>query len=102
MSTILITGAAAGLGLAISQALITAGHEVIPFDIKHGQDVRNPAMTWGDIPPDADVLINCAGVNVTGWLENVTENDWDYVMDVNAKGIYKMTRWMLPVLARNQ
>src|SRR5690606_9658407 len=57
---------------------------------------------WGDIPPDADVLINCAGVNITGWLENVLEQDWDHVMDVNAKGIYKMTRWMLPALARNQ
>lgn len=97
MSTILITGAASGLGLAMSEVLTANGHDIIPFDIEHGMDVRDPRGTWG-LAPDMDVLINCAGVNITSWLETVTEADWDAVMDINAKGIFKMTQWALPRL----
>lgn len=92
MSKILITGSAHGLGLDLSVALAAAGHEIIHFDKEFGNDVRDPAGSFGPCP-DIDVLINCAGVNITGWLENVLESEWDVVMDVNAKGIFKMTQW---------
>jgi NAD(P)-dependent dehydrogenase (short-subunit alcohol dehydrogenase family) len=103
MSTIMITGSAAGLGNAIATALTRAGHTVIDFDKKLGNDVCKPATTWGAAPPPGlDVLINCAGVNKINWLQNVTEDDWDAVMDTNAKGIFKMTQWALPELIKNQ
>lgn len=94
MSRILVTGASAGLGLAICNALEAAGHTVLRYDEKTGQDVRNPQ---GVCPP-INVLINCAGINKTGWLEGFPEATWDEVMDVNAKGIFKMTQWALPAL----
>lgn len=97
MSKILVTGSGAGLGRAIAAALFEQGHHVIHFDRKRGHDVRDPAGTFGDAP-ELDVLVNCAGVNITGWLEAFEESDWDAVMDVNAKGIYKMTQWALPRL----
>lgn len=99
MSKILVTGGGAGLGKAIVNALQRDGHEVIVFDRKHGADVRRPA---GPVPERLDVLINCAGVNITGWLENFSEAQWDQVMDVNAKGIFKMTQWALPELAKTR
>lgn len=99
MSRILVTGAGAGLGLAIGQALQAAGHAVMAFDIKAGQDVRDPL---GLPPDDLDVLINCAGINKTGWLGQFPEATWDEVMDVNAKGIFKMTQWALPALIRTR
>lgn len=101
MSTVLITGAASGLGDAIAYALSGTGHKVIPFDIAYGQDIRKPESTYNDgscEPPDMDVLINCAGINVTGWLERFDEADWDNVLDVNAKGIFKMSQWAYPKL----
>lgn len=105
-SVVMVTGAAAGLGLAITEALVDAGHVVITFDQKLGHDVRNPQGTYteygknhGEPPDRVDVLINCAGINRTGWLENLAEHVWDDVMDVNAKGIFKMTQWLLPTLA---
>lgn len=102
MSKILVTGSGAGLGAAIYSALELDGHDVIAFDRKIGHDVRDPQGTFGPVPHDLDALVNCAGVNITGWLAGFSEAQWDLVMDVNAKGIYKMSQWALPSLARSQ
>ena len=99
MATIVVTGACSGLGLEISRALEKDGHEIIPFDIKMGDDVRTADVSAID---RCDVLINNAGVNLINWLEKVTDDDWDKVMDVNAKGIFKMTQALLPKLIESK
>lgn len=93
----LITGSGAGLGAEIALALTGRGIDVTPFDRKLGHDVRDPQATFGDCPPITG-LINCAGVNITGWLGEFTEASWDEVMDINAKGIFMMSRWAYPRL----
>lgn len=97
MSKIMVTGGGAGLGAAIVKELLGYGHEVVIYDRKYGHDVRKP-REQDPAPKELDVLINCAGVNITGWLEGFSEAQWDMVMDVNAKGIFKMTQWALPAL----
>lgn len=100
MSTILVTGSGAGLGKAIADALRGDGHEVFDYDRKLGDDVRNPPEHFR--LEALDVLINCAGINKTAWLESLPEDQWDEVMGINAKGIFKMTQWALPALIRSQ
>jgi len=103
MSKILITGSASGLGKAICNALLKDGqHELFAFDIRGACDVKAPYETYGPPPSRLDILINCAGVNITGWLEDFSESDWDRVMDVNAKGIFKMSQWALPELKKTR
>jgi NAD(P)-dependent dehydrogenase (short-subunit alcohol dehydrogenase family) len=102
MSTILVTGGGAGLGAAVVEALRRDNHDVIVFDRKRGHDVRSPKATFGEPPVGLQAIVNCAGVNITNWLENVTDRDWDEVMDVNAKGIFKMTQWALPELIKTR
>ena len=99
MSRILITGAAKGLGKAMKEKLISQGHKVYGFDMKDGNDIRNPELSE---VPDIDILINNAGVNIINWLEDFEESDWDKVMDTNAKGIYMMTKACLPKLIYNK
>jgi NAD(P)-dependent dehydrogenase (short-subunit alcohol dehydrogenase family) len=98
----LVTGSGSGLGREIVRALRATNTEVIEFDHVKGHDVRDPSTSYGQCPQDVDVLINCAGVNKTNWLENVSDAEWDDVMDTNAKGIFKMTQWCLPSLIKNQ
>lgn len=102
MSKILITGSGAGLGAAMAAALHSMGHEIVHFDRKMGHDVRDPLGTFGPPPDNLDTLVNCAGVNVTGWLESFSEASWDEVLDINAKGIFKMTQWALPKLIESR
>lgn len=104
MSKILVTGSGAGLGKAIVNALLRHDHDVYGFDRKFGHDVRDPAGSYlNGVPPERlDVLINCAGINKTAWLEDLPEEQWDEVMDINAKGIFKMSQWALPELIKSR
>lgn len=95
MSKILVTGSSHGLGCALVNLLQSTGHNVIEYDRDQGDDVRYPDVRHID---ELDVLINCAGVNHIDWLEKFEEARWDEVMDTNAKGIYMMTRALLPQL----
>ena len=102
MSRILITGSASGLGLCMARALRDDGHTVIDYDIKDGRDVREPHDSFIRSLGALDVLINSAGINRIGWLEDVTEGTWDEVLNVNAKGIFMMTKACLPLLAESK
>ena len=44
------------------------------------------------------VLVNNTGVSRGGTIEDMTDEDWDYVMDVNMKGVMRMTAAAVPYL----
>lgn len=98
MSKILVTGSKAGLGRDIVECLAAAGHTVYEYDISDGLDVLDPQIVCDEL----DVLVNNAGVNGIDMLENVTDELWDQVVGVNAKGIMKMSQKYLPHLIRSE
>lgn len=46
--------------------------------------------------PEIYCLINCAGLNSNSWFEDIKEKDFDNIMSVNAKAIYKISQALLP------
>ena len=112
-----ITGAGAGLGKAIADAIRAWDLQatIHRIDRKFGHDVRSPqgltALTVdGEVILESvvpvpelshlDVLINCAAVNNIAWFKDLSEELWDETLDINAKGIFRMTKHYLGALTR--
>ncbi len=47
-----------------------------------------------------DIAANNAGVSTMNWVADLTEEEWDFNMDVNAKGVFLCTQAALPHLIR--
>jgi NAD(P)-dependent dehydrogenase (short-subunit alcohol dehydrogenase family) len=48
-----------------------------------------------------DILFNNAGIVRRATVLDLSEEDWDRVMDVNVKSIFLMSRLVIPIMARN-
>jgi NAD(P)-dependent dehydrogenase (short-subunit alcohol dehydrogenase family) len=53
--------------------------------------------TYGKI----DILFNNAGVTVRKTVADLTEDEWDFVLDVGLKGTFLLSKYTVPVMARN-
>lgn len=111
--TALVTGASSGLGLAISQALFERGFNILGLDkessdakifwqfilcdIKKAKDLRRLVSNFSSL----DVLVNCAGVNRICRTEDLTEEIWDEIMDVNVRGILNCVQAALKLLKKS-
>ncbi|HEV8403358.1 MAG TPA: SDR family oxidoreductase [Candidatus Limnocylindrales bacterium] len=118
----LVTGGMRGIGAAIRDALLERGYRVIVADISvsgaaSGRlsslpeavtrvecDVSDAASVAAAIraveglTDRLDALVNNAGVGSARRSADLSEADWSRVMDINAGGMYRMSRASYPLL----
>lgn len=122
--TILITGGASGIGLAMVRKFAAEGCIVFFIDLNSEDGVRvqqeeeakgNPVKflqgnisnyseieeLFHSIPTKLDVLINNAGISHIGKLENTSSEDFDRLYEVNVKGAFNCIKAALPKLKQN-
>lgn len=114
-SIAIVTGAAGGIGLAITRRLIAGGYHVLGC----GRNPRAPgfpdpaAWVQADVadPASADriaqeagtlgrvaLLVNNAGVQVERTTLDSSDADWDRVIGTNCRGVFNMCRAVLPMM----
>jgi len=122
---IIVTGASRGLGESMverfadecARVVLTARDEermqevaadlptdslVVPADVRDADDVARVVEETVDTFGRVDTLVNNAGVSILGmqddrkFIQNVTEEEYDTVLEVNLKGVFLFTREVLP------
>jgi NAD(P)-dependent dehydrogenase (short-subunit alcohol dehydrogenase family) len=109
---VLVTGAASGLGAALTAAFRARGDDVLATDVAPGVDLHlditsdddwaaaraHVESTWGGL----DVLVNNAGVAGGGRVDVATMDEWEWITGINLFGVVRGTRTFVPVLKRQR
>jgi len=122
----LVTGGANGFGLGTAKELVNIGAKVTIADINKEnldnaqkeinsdlvdtcvvdvsnkdsltQAIDNAAKKMGGL----DTLVNSAGVFEFTKFEDISEKEWDWIMDINSKGTFLATQIAMPYLKESK
>ena len=117
----IVTGAAQGIGKEIALLLARSGARTviidvsdkifdvmkeieafgqdslaIKCDVSNGEEVKNAVKEVIGRFGRIDILVNNAGIYPFKQFTEMTERDWDKVLNVNLKGVFHFTRFVLP------
>ena len=125
---VLITGGAMGMGQSHAHVFASEGAQVVLTDINEAKgretaaavkqssgnalflrhDVTS-ANNWQAVVAECitrfgkvDVLVNNAGIFIPSALEDTSDETWDRIMNINAKGTFLGCKHVLPAMQKTQ
>ncbi|MBQ1430942.1 MAG: SDR family oxidoreductase [Firmicutes bacterium] len=123
--TVIVTGGLAGSGRSISEVFIESGARVIMTyyssgDLKDeivrkwpGRDLEFIHLDTGSIKSieefvntlkreevSVDCLVNNAGIYPPKYIDDVTPDEWDSMLDVNARGVFFLSQKIRPLMKK--
>jgi NAD(P)-dependent dehydrogenase (short-subunit alcohol dehydrogenase family) len=119
--TVVITGAAKGIGAACAELFFTEGANVVLLDTAKNESgiddkrwhfincdvavekevkdaMDHAALIFGRI----DILVNNAGIQRYGTVVETTAEEWDHVFNVNLKSQFLCAKYVIPFLQKNR
>lgn len=122
--SVVVTGAAGGIGGAVARSLAQAGARVWVADLRSDDvgaladelteaggkatpirlDVADPA-SWQELAGTIESagplhgLVNCAGVSYRVGIEGTSDSDWDRVLSINLSSVFYGMKYLAPALA---
>jgi NAD(P)-dependent dehydrogenase (short-subunit alcohol dehydrogenase family) len=121
--TALVTGGSRGIGKMIATGFVEAGAKVyissrnaevcdevaaelskigecvaIPANLSTEDECRRLAGEIADRESKLDILVNNAGANWGAPIEEFDEKAWERVLSLNVKGVFHLTKFLLPQL----
>lgn len=121
----IITGAGSGIGLATLRRFVEEGATVVAADredpdvwaaslsrlgdivlpqrtdVSRADDVAVMVRTAMDAFGRIDLLINNAGIALSGDVTETSEADWETLMGVNLRGVFLCSRTVIPEMRRS-
>ena len=120
---VLVTGASTGLGRSMTEMMAANGYfvyagarkdkdmaelnaienvQAVRLDVNKQDQIDAAVVTIRDAGRDLYGLVNNAGVVVFGALIEIEEEDFDFQMDVNIDGVYRVTRAFAPLIIESK
>ncbi|MER9254408.1 glucose 1-dehydrogenase [Mesorhizobium sp. M0598] len=115
----IITGGGRGIGAGITQRFVEEGARVaivqrhpapdallgdrtiyVKADLANSGDIRSAVETVVEGFGGLDILVNNAGIMFEKTVEEMTEADWDQMMDINLKAPFLLAKAAMPHLRK--
>ena len=119
--TAIITGGGSGIGLATARAFCKEGAKVILFgrrkekllsaanelgdsvlivqgDMTHNDDLDQLINKTLNNFKGIDILVNSAGLFNGAPLHEISDSQWDEMMNINIRSVFQLTRRVLPIM----